>query len=127
MEKTVYIDGKPVKLKSTAATPRLYRAQFGGSDFFADILKLLPIIQSFENGKIEEMSYEDLSKLSFEVFENIIWVLAKTANRDIPEPLEWLDQFETLDLETTIPIAIELIENSFSSKKNINHPTNQNR
>ena len=127
MEKTIYLNDKEVRLKSTAATPRIYRTQFGGVDFFADIMKLVPLINEFEKGTdFENLDYESISNLSFEVFENILWVLAKTADRNIPEPLEWLDSFETLDLENVMPAAIELISSSFQSKKK-NHPAMENR
>ncbi len=39
MERTITIDGKQVRLKSTAATVKRYKAQFR-RDLFADMLKL---------------------------------------------------------------------------------------
>ena len=37
MEKTINIDGKEVRLRATAAVPRLYRIKFG-----RDIMRCLP-------------------------------------------------------------------------------------
>ena len=39
MEKTIQIDGKEVKLKSSAAIPRMYRNEFG-KDVFKDMVAL---------------------------------------------------------------------------------------
>ena len=39
MERTIGIDGKQVRFKSTAATPLRYKAQFG-KDYFSEILKM---------------------------------------------------------------------------------------
>jgi|SRR5690625_815871 len=121
MEKTLIIDGREVRFKSTAATTRRYRAQFG-SDFFADIIKLIPIIENVEADSFKNLDYEALQRLDFEVFENIIWVLAKTADPSIPEPLEWLDQFDEMPLMEVLPELQDLLTASFQGKKNANHP-----
>jgi|SRR5690625_5000282 len=122
MEKTLTIDGKQVRFKSTAATPRRYRAQFG-SDFFTDLLKLAPLVDKFDAGvDFESLDYEALKHLNFEVFENIIWVLAKTADPSIPEPLEWLEQFNEMPIMEVLPELQELMLVSFQGKKNANHP-----
>lgn len=39
MEKTINIDGKEVRLRATAAVPRLYRIKFG-RDIMSDIARL---------------------------------------------------------------------------------------
>lgn len=90
MIKTLTIDGKQVTFKSTGATPLLYKAQFG-TDFLKDILKMMPIAETA--GK-EQLSMEALEMIDFNVFSNIVWVLAKTNDRSIPDPINWLDQFE---------------------------------
>ena len=43
MEKTIEIDGKKVKLKSTAGTPKRYKAQFR-KDYFSELLKLSKLL-----------------------------------------------------------------------------------
>ncbi|XLG18554.1 Hypothetical protein ACI5QN_01952 [Bacillus cereus] len=62
MEKTIVIDGKQVRLKSTAATVKRYKAQFR-RDLFADML-----------------SNVDLKKIDFEVIYDLVWLYAKTAD-----------------------------------------------
>lgn len=114
MEKTLTIDGKQVRFKSTGATPLRYKTQFG-TDFFADLMKMEKL-SKIKNKK--QPSYEDVKSLDMEVFYNICWVLAKTADKSIPEPLEWLDTFDEFPLMEILPELQELISGSLQSKKN---------
>lgn len=115
MEKTLTIDDRQVRFKSTAATPLRYKAQFG-KDFFADLIKMYPIIKN-ENVNAEELDYETLRQIDFEVFYNIIWSLAKTADKSIPEPMEWLDGFDEFPIMEMLPELQDLITSSFQTKK----------
>lgn len=112
MEKTIEIDGKKVKFRSTGATPLRYKAQFH-KDFFAEILKL----QGLEKLDDKSISVEDIRELDFEVFYNIAWVMAKTADKDIPEPIDWLDTFDSFPMIEVIPQLQDLIMASIQSKK----------
>lgn len=100
MEKVINIDNKNIKFKSTAATPLRYKAQFG-RDFFNDLMKLEP-----EN-----------TELDTEVVYNIIWVLAKTADKTIPPLIEWLDEFDSIDLGEVITEVKDMILASIKAKK----------
>lgn len=112
MEKTLTIDGKQVRFKSTGATPLRYKAQFR-KDFFSDMMKL----NSLKNLQKDDIQAEDIQQIDFEVLYNIVWVLAKTANKEIPEPIEWLDEFDEFPLMEVIPELQELIGASIQSKK----------
>ena len=112
MEKTIEIDGKQVSFKSTAATPLRYKAQFG-RDYFSEILKM----EELTKIKKTKNQAETLAKIDFNTFYNIIWVLAKTADKKIPEPLEWLDTFEEFPLFEIIPQIQDLIVASIRGKK----------
>ncbi|CAI3193092.1 hypothetical protein [Clostridium neonatale] len=112
MEKTLTIDGKEVRFKSTAATPLRYKAQFG-KDYFAEIMKM----ESLSNVKKDKIKAKDIQSIDFEVFYNIIWVLAKTADKNIPGPLEWLDGFNEFPLMEIIPELQDLIISSIQTKK----------
>jgi hypothetical protein len=120
MEKTVEIDGQKVRLKSTAGTPKRYKAQFR-KDYFSELLKLSKLMTGVdsETFDLSKIDYSELDYLDFEVFYNFIWVLAKTANKDIPEPLDWLDEFETMPIAEIFPEIIDLLESSISSKKKL--------
>lgn|SRR5690625_293420 len=122
MEKTLEIDGRNVKFKSTAATALRYKAQFG-SDFFLDLLKMKPILDAVEKDlDFDELDYDTLKHLDFELFYRIIWVLAKTADKTIPEPIEWLDTFSEFPINEILPELQDLISKSFQGKKNLTHP-----
>jgi hypothetical protein len=112
MEKTIEIDGKQVSFKSTAATPLRYKAQFG-RDYFSEILKM----EELTKIKKTKNQAGTLAKIDFNTFYNIIWVLAKTADKKIPEPLEWLDTFEEFPLFEIIPQIQDLIVASIQGKK----------
>lgn len=121
METTIIISGKEVRLKSTAATPMRYKAQFR-KDYFSELMKLGKIFNGkidAENSEInfENITYEELSLFDFEVFYNFIWVLAKTADQTIPEPLTWLDEFDEMPMEAILPEITDLLQSSIKSKK----------
>jgi hypothetical protein len=114
MEKTIEIDGRQIRFKSTAATPLRYKAQFG-RDYFSELLKMNKLGKLNLEG--EEDNYEALEILDFEVFYNIIWSLAKTADKSIPEPITWLDEFEEFPIMEILPELQELITSSIQGKK----------
>lgn len=96
MEKIVKIDGRDVRLKSSAALPLKYKAQFG-RDVFAD------------------MSRKKGEGINTEVFYNIIWTLAKTADDTIPPVIEWVDSFGTFPVFKVYNEASALIELSLGT------------
>ena len=102
MEKILTIDGRQVKFKSTGAFLLKYKAQFG-RDALQDIFRL----QNAINAKTNEI--KDLSALDLEVFYNLIWALAKTADPSIPPPMEWLDTFSEFPLIDIIPEVVDMI------------------
>lgn len=112
MEKTIEIDNKKITFKSTAATPLRYKSQFG-KDFFVDIMKL----SSLDGLNSKKINIDKIEKLDFGVFYNIIWVLAKTANNKIPDPITWLDGFDEFPLFEIIPELQDLILASIQTKK----------
>ncbi|MFD2705455.1 hypothetical protein [Salibacterium lacus] len=113
MEKTIEIDGKQIRFESKGSTPLRYKKQFN-QDFFVDIMKMQQLSNVKKN---QQLSYEELQMLDMEVFYNICWVMAKTADISIPEPLEWLDEFETFPLMDILVEIQELITNSIEGKK----------
>jgi hypothetical protein len=113
LEKTIVIDDKKIRFKTTGATPLRYKAQFG-RDYFKEILKLAPL-EGLKNSK--ELSSAELEKIDFEVFYNIAWIMAKQADNTIPEPVEWLDQFEVFPMAEIIPQLQDMLLASFSTSK----------
>jgi hypothetical protein len=117
MEKTLTIDGKQVTFKSTAGTVRRYRNQFG-QDFFADIVKMYPLMKTLSKGAdMDKLSYDELKQLDFSAFENIAWALCKTADNSIKSPDAWFDDFDSFPIAEILPELQELIFHSLQGKK----------
>jgi hypothetical protein len=112
MEKTITIDGKQVRFKSTGATALRYNMQFR-KDFFVEIMKLDRL------KKIKDIQENPnlLDGIDFEVFFNVAWTMAKTADPEIPDPITWLDSFDEFPLMDIIPELEELIYANIASKK----------
>lgn len=118
MEKTITIDGKAIRFASKGSTPTRYKAQFG-RDFFKDILRMYPLAKLELNDKEnEEKTMEKLLEIiDFDIFYDILWTFAKTADNNIPDKLEWLDQFDSFPVLDMIQDVQELIMNNLQSKK----------
>ncbi|PED84296.1 hypothetical protein CON65_02355 [Bacillus pseudomycoides] len=119
MEKTIVIDGKDVRLKSTASTVKRYKAQFR-RDLFADMMSLgvfnsLPS-QNAEQPNID-LSNVDFSRLDFEVIYDLVWLYAKQADSSIPDPITWLDWFEEFPIYDIIPEIQDMIQSTMGAKK----------
>ena len=115
MEKTITIDGKEIRFKTNGATPLRYKAQFG-RDYFKEILKMAPL-GNLSNKKKEELVAKDLEAIDFEVFYNIAWIMAKTATPSIPEPIEWLEQFDEFPMVEIIPELQDMLLSSMQTTK----------
>lgn len=102
MEKTLNIDGKDVRFKSTAGTLMRYRMNFG-RDLIKDIAKLEKRYKSVENGEDEFEIYD------LEMFEKIAWAMAKTADNNIKDIEKWLDDFESFSIMVILPEIMDLL------------------
>lgn len=112
MEKTILIDGQKVNFKSNGATALRYKAQFQ-RDLLKDIFSLYPLSKiGSKNFKVE-----DLEGFNSDVFYNIAWTMAKTASPAIPEPLEWLEQFDEFPIIEIMPEMQELLQTCLQSSK----------
>lgn len=139
MEKTIKIGKTPVRLNNNVGWAMEYRDQFGRDiiptilpmfagaiDIFAGLIK--------ETGKTSDIYLEDiialtdgdslidavihLGGLEFVDFINLTWSLAKCADEDIPEPREWIRQFDSFPVDSIAPVVIELIYKGVISSKN---------
>lgn len=115
MEKTIVVGGKEIRFKTNGATPLRYKAQFQ-KDYFKEIMKLMPLSNLAEKNK-KNVNVKDLEALDFEVFYNIAWIMAKTADPSIPEPMLFFEQFDEFPIVEVIPELQDLIFASFQSSK----------
>ena len=103
METTVELNGKSVKLKATAALPRLYRILFS-RDIFKD---LAPILKRYQNIKVKSDAdnkenldvIDQIGDDDLEILENLTYSMARAADPEMEQrtALEWLDQFSSTE------------------------------
>ncbi len=103
----IKIGDKEVALRTTGATLLRYKMQFG-KDLLTELIKL---DSAYQNGELQA------EKLDFEMFFNILWVMAKTATPDIKPPLEWLDEFEEFPIMEILPEVMVLLTNLMRTSK----------
>lgn len=116
MEITLTIDEKQVPFKSTGAATKRYMMQFQ-RDLLKDIMSMGIVEIDLKNASdIEKMKWMR-DNIDFNMFYDIAWVFAKTANPSIPEPLSWLDTFDEFPIIEIIEPLQELLEKTIGSKK----------
>lgn len=102
MDRVLSIDGKDVKFRATARTPRLYRGIIG-RDMIRDMSRLRESFKKTEDGESQ------LDAIDLEIFENIAYIMAKQADPDIPaDPGEWLDGFNMFSIYQVLPELLKL-------------------
>lgn len=101
--KTIEVCGQPVRFKSSAAVPRLYRAKFG-RDIFKDFSRLEATYTRKTEGSSESFAIEDL-----EIFENVAYIMAYHADHSVPDSIDdWLDQFDMFSIYEVLPQILEM-------------------
>ena len=140
MEKTIKIGNKTVKLNNNIGWALAYRDQFGRDiipalmPLLAGVLDLMAGIVA-ETGKTKDVSLADIEEvldgdrlmdamihlggLELTDFVNITWALAKSADENIPEPREWVKEFETFPLDVIGPAVFGLVAKGLVSSKNL--------
>lgn len=103
MDKTVEIDGREVKFRATARTPRLYRMVIG-RDMIQDMNKLM---KAYERKKQND---DELDVIDLQIFEDVAYAMARHANPDIEQKTadEWLDTFNVFSIYEVLPHILEL-------------------
>lgn len=103
MDKTVEIDGREVKFRATARTPRLYRMVIG-RDMIQDMNKLM---KAYEKKKQND---DELDVIDLQIFEDVAYTMARHANPDIEQKTadEWLDTFNVFSIYEVLPHILEL-------------------
>lgn len=88
-------------------------------DYFADLLKIAKVFGSGakKRADLRTISFDDLNHFDMDVLYDIVWTMAKSADRTIPDPMEWLDGFETFPLKELLPEIKDLLENSMPQSK----------
>ena len=116
MEITINIDGKDIPFKSNGAVAPRYMMQFQ-RDLLKDMLSMGIVSIDLEQATDLEKLQWMRDNIDFNVFYDIAWIFAKTANPSIPEPLKWLETFEVFPIFDIIQPIQELLAVTFSSRK----------
>lgn len=131
MERTVKVDGREVRLRASAAIPRLYRLKFR-----RDILEDMRTIQreikkaraaqeaARAAGEEDPGSTSPLEALT--LFENVAYLMARHADPDgVPDNVdEWLEEFGTFSIYTVFPAVQELWAENL---RTLNEPKKKSR
>lgn len=113
MEKTIVVGGNEIKMRASALIPRLYRFKFG-RDMISDMRQLQKSYQKAvnlpEDATEEERTDAQLSALDLTIFENVAYMMAKHADKEIPgTPDEWLDSIDgVFSIYEVLPDILEL-------------------
>ena len=104
MDRIITIDGKDVKFRATARTPRLYRGIIG-RDMIADMNRLQKSLKKVQDGEGEQFDVVDL-----QIFEDSAFIMAKHADPELEQntPDEWLDTFEMFSIYEILPEILKL-------------------
>lgn len=123
MDRLINIDGRDIKFRATARTPRLYR-MLTSRDLIKDINNLSKHYQAIKDKQKEDTPLEGLSIEDLFIFENAAYVMARHADPEIEEKTadEWLDTFEMFSIWEILPQLLELwhlnnIQTSIPKKK----------
>lgn len=136
MIKTIKIDNKEVQLSNNVSWALIYKNQFG-SDIIQALMPMIAGALDIVSGLVQgdEITLKDLAKVAdgdkfmdamihignveFTDFLNVTWALAKAADDDIPEPMEWVKQFDSFPLDTIAPAVLSLLLKGLVSSKNL--------
>lgn len=119
MRKTINIDGRDVKLVSHGATPILYKMEFG-TDFFADLITVLKSLGGISGDgamDLDKVTYEQLNNLDITVFYQLVYILAKSGNKEIDSMFDWLSDFDEFPILDFLPDIIEMFQQLLTRKK----------
>ena len=140
MQKTIKLDSKhSIRLSNNVGWMMEYRDQMG-HDIVPDLIPLLngaidiavevskasktagtspmEILAAIGTDKLQDALF-DMSGLEAVDLINITWAMAKAADEDLPEPREWVREFETFPLDIIVPVVVELLFSCMVSSKNL--------
>lgn len=124
MIKTIEISGRDVQFDTSLSWMLLYRTQFG-SDPIDIVMPAIKAAIPLFNRAGEEFTEADydlltdvLSEISLTEGLQLIWSLARNADRKIDDPANWYHGFENFPLDDVLSeIVPALVESCISTKK----------
>ena len=90
-------------------------AENGDTLSFKDAVSIISKV----SGNTLTDAFIDLAELRFVDLVNIVWAMAKCADEEIPEPKEWVKQFDTFPLDVIMPEVFDMVLTGMASSKNV--------
>ena len=140
MIKEINIEGTAVQINSSARWFYIYREQFG-RDILLDLMPVLDgIIGALADLTVDELAgLKDMSEakdivvnasaisdvfiklagLEVVTMFNVLWAMAKNADPSTPQPLEFINSFESMPLDVIAPELGKVLIDSCISSKNL--------
>lgn len=120
IEKKIMVEGRPMKLRSSALIPKLYRAYFG-RDMIKDMKTLIKAYKRLAELKKNKATKEEIEDAQFditdiEIFERVAWLMLKHGGESVGEsPEDWLESMDYIfSIYEVLPVVAELW--SFNNK-----------
>ena len=114
MEKEIKVGEGVIRLRATALLPRMYRFKFG-RDIVVDMNRLRKAYAKAEKAQRPDATEEEKQDAMLDVtdlllFENVAYIMAKSADKSIPDsPDEWLDSIDgVFSIYEVMPEILEL-------------------
>ena len=113
IERTVKLEGRDAKLRSSALIPKLYRAYFG-RDMVQDMRHLAKAYKRVhdlpEDATDEEREAAQYDLIDLEIFERVSWIMLKHGGENVGEtPEEWLESLNgVFSVYDILPVVLEL-------------------
>ena len=116
MRRIVMIGDKPLVLESNAFTVILFKKQFN-KDFFGELFKLAKLFKGKQEINPENMSDEQIEKFDTNIFNELFWTFACTANENIPNFTDFFKEYSELNTIGIMNDVLELIQHSMVTQK----------
>ena len=116
MRKVVMVGDKQLALESNAFTVILFKKQFN-KDMFAELLKLVQLFKGEKELNPENMSAEQVEKFDTMIFYELFWTFAYSANKDIPDFMDFYSEYSELNTVGIMSDVLELIQHSMVTQK----------
>jgi hypothetical protein len=124
MIKTITISDKEIKFDTALSWMFIYRTQFGNDPVDIIMPAIKAAVPLFDNISGDftaadiDMLTDVLSEINITEGLQMIWALARNANKDIDEPTVWYRAFDNFPLDEVLTeIVPALVESCISTKK----------
>lgn len=110
MEKTIKINGKDINFKATCGTLCIYKQQFG-----AEYCDELYRVKTMEDTGLytPDQIYLEQYAISY----RFIWAMAKNADKSLPDPERWAEQFKKFPMQEILSQVMELFPSDENKSK----------